>query len=114
VKAGRIKLAEQGFTLKQWPTKLSSKNFYDGQNITDRYYKEQEELIKQQTGASQVIVLNHIVRNATKADDRGTANPFAGGGINGYANVVHTDFRATRSVQKFHEQKDPKKQVASW
>lgn len=74
--------------------------------ITRRYYREQEDLIKRVTGASKVIVLNNIVRNAGRADDRGSSNPFAGGGngINGYANVVHTDFRAKRSVEKFYEQ----------
>lgn len=104
LQAGRIKLAEQGFTLERCPTKLSSNDFYTSQNITTQYYREQEELIKQKLGASRVIVLNHIIRSADKADGRGTANPFAGGGINGYANVVHTDFRARRSVQKFYEQ----------
>mmetsp|Transcript_119742 Transcript_119742/g.211700 ORF Transcript_119742/g.211700 Transcript_119742/m.211700 type:complete len:542 (+) Transcript_119742:70-1695(+) len=106
LRAGRIKLTKQGFTLKQWPTKLSTSDFYTSTNVTSWYYREQEELIKQKTGASQVIVLNHIVRNAGRADDRGRNNPFAGGGsgINGYANVVHTDYRARRSVQKFYEQ----------
>jgi len=104
LRAGKIKLAEQGFTLKQCPTRLSANDFYTERDIKTRYYKEQEELIKRELGASHVVVLNHIIRNAVKADDRGTTNPFAGGGINGYANVVHTDFRARRSVEKFYEQ----------
>jgi hypothetical protein len=104
LRAGRISLAQQGFTLARCHTDLSTTEFYTPENITDRYYREQEDLIKRQTGASHVIILNNIVRNAGRADDRGTSNPFAGGGINGYANVVHTDFRARRSVQKFFEQ----------
>merc|ERR1740138_1590765 len=104
LRAGRISLAQQGFTLARCHTDLSTSEFYTPENITDRYYREQEDLIKRQTGASHVIILNNIVRNAGRADDRGTSNPFAGGGVNGYANVVHTDFRARRSVQKFFEQ----------
>lgn len=108
LEAGKIKLAEQGFTLAKCPTKLSTKEFYTPANIDRWYYREQEDLIKRMTGASTVVILNNIVRNAGKADDRGTSNPFAGGGngVNGYANVVHTDFRARRSVQKFYEQAD--------
>lgn len=108
LKAGQISLARQGFTLAQWPTQLRTKQFYNPDTVKRIYYKEQEELIKQQTGATQVIILNDIVRNAGKADQRGNDNPFAGGGngVNGYANVVHTDFRARRSVQKFYEQPD--------
>ena len=64
-----------------------------------------EELIKRAYGAKTVVVLNDIVRNAGKADRRGNANPFAGGGngVNGYANVVHTDFRAAKAVEKFDQ-----------
>jgi len=113
LKAGQISLALQGFTLAQWPTQLRTKQFYNPDTVKRIYYKEQEELLKQQTGATQVVILNDIVRNAGKADKRGNDNPFAGGGngVNGYANVVHTDFRARRSVQKFYEQPNHREMI---
>eukprot|EP00746_Dinoflagellata_sp_MGD_P144714 gnl/MRDRNA2_/MRDRNA2_77418_c0_seq1.p1 gnl/MRDRNA2_/MRDRNA2_77418_c0~~gnl/MRDRNA2_/MRDRNA2_77418_c0_seq1.p1 ORF type:complete len:730 (+),score=139.21 gnl/MRDRNA2_/MRDRNA2_77418_c0_seq1:92-2191(+) len=113
LKAGQIKFGLQGFTLAHWPTKLTTRQFYNPDTVKRIYYKEQEELIKQQTGATQVVILNDIVRNAGKADKRGNDNPFAGGGngVNGYANVVHTDFRARRAVTKFYEQPDHKEMI---
>merc|ERR1719231_509234 len=59
-----------------------------------------EVVIKRETGASHVTILGNIVRNAASADKRGTQNPFAGGGngVNGYASVVHTDFRAEKAA----------------
>ena len=105
LEAGRISLREQGFTLEYHPTDLKQAEFYKPDNVSKRYYKEQEELIKRAYGAKTVVVLNDIVRNAGKADRRGNANPFAGGGngVNGYANVVHTDFRAAKAVEKFDQ-----------
>lgn len=104
--AGRLSLSQHGFNLAPWPTRLSTTDFYTPANVERRYYPEMEELIKRETGASTVVILNNIVRNAGQADQRGKANPFAGGGngVNGYANVVHTDFRAKRSAQRYHEQ----------
>jgi hypothetical protein len=106
LEAGRLSLSRHGFNLARWPTGLSQRDFYTPAKFEQRYYAEMEALIKQETGAQTVVVLNNIVRNAGKADQRGQANPFAGGGngVNGYANVVHTDFRARRSVQKYYEQ----------
>jgi hypothetical protein len=107
-KAGAISLAKQGFALVPWPTRLSNRDFYNPKRVERDYYREMEELIKRETGAERVVVLNNIVRNAGKADKRGNDNPFAGGGngVNGYANVVHTDFRAKKSVEKFYQQPD--------
>ena len=55
------------------------------------------------------MVLNNIVRNAGKADKRGSDNPFAGGGngVNGYANVVHTDFRAASAREHSNRRTRP-------
>merc|ERR1719387_144976 len=104
--ASKLSLSVHGFNLAPWPTRLSTRDFYTPANVEKRYYPEMVELIKRQTGATTVVILNNIVRNAVQADQRGKANPFAGGGngVNGYANVVHTDFRAKRSVQRYYEQ----------
>ena len=106
--AGRITLEQQGFTLEPWPTRLPQKRFYKPENVEREYYPEMEALIKRVTGAVEVVIVNNIVRNAGKADARGNSNPFAGGGngVNGYANIVHTDFRAKKSVEKFYQRPD--------
>ena len=48
------------------------------------------------TGAhhGQVLVMNYLIRNNKKADQRGSDNPFAGGGngVNGYASKYFVSF----------------------
>merc|ERR1719486_1596046 len=71
LKEGRITLERQGFTLANWPTRLRTQAFYDPKRVEREYYPEQIELIKRQTGAERVVILNNIVRNAGAADQRG-------------------------------------------
>lgn len=38
------------------------KDFLDDEHIKDQYYKEVEELLKQQTGAKRVLIFDHTIR----------------------------------------------------
>ena len=55
------------------------------------------------------------VSQGGQQDARGTKNPFAGGGngINGYAGVVHTDFRADRARELARSKGSGKKEMFS-
>merc|ERR1711998_459236 len=79
------------------------------------YYAEMKRAIKKATGCDEVLILGHIVRDAGAADARGKKNPFAGGGngINGYAGVVHTDFRADRAHELARSKGSGKKEMFS-
>lgn len=99
----KVSIDSHGFTLETQRTGLKSRDFFDAQTDTlERvYYAEMKRAIKNATGCDEVFILGHIVRDAGAADSRGKKNPFAGGGngINGYAGVVHTDFRAHRAQE---------------
>ena len=115
--AKKLSLDTHGFTLEPQKTGLKTQEFFDTQTgIVERlYYTEMKRSIKKATGCDEVLILEHIVRDAGAADARGTKNPFASGGngINGYAGVVHTDFRADRAHDLARSQGGGRKQMNS-
>lgn len=58
-------LDRNGFALLKAPTRVS--DFYDPDQVRSVYYPEVEHLLRQQLGASRVVVFDHNVRNATRA-----------------------------------------------
>lgn len=101
--ANQISIDTHGFTLEPHKTGLKTGDFFDTQAgaVEHTYYAEMKRAIKNAIGCEEVIILGHIIRDAGAADSRGRKDPFAGGGnaINGYAGVVHTDFRADRAQE---------------
>jgi len=116
--ADKLSLDTHGFTLEPQRTGLKTDEFFDKAEtgIVERvYYAEMKTAIKKATGCDEVLILEHIVRDAGAADTRGKKNPFAGGGngINGYAGVVHTDFRADRARELARSKGSGKKEMFS-
>ena len=112
------RLDTHGFKLEPQKTALKTQEFFDTAQtgIVERvYYTEMKRAIKSATGCDEVLILEHIVRDAGAADSRGKKNPFAGGGngINGYAGVVHTDFRADRAHELARNQGGGRKEINS-
>ena len=68
-------LETAGFTLVEAPSAV--RDFYDEQQIEDTYYGEVETLVKKLTGASEVVVFDHTIRDGrnTKRDDKGIREP---------------------------------------
>ncbi len=89
----RLSLDREGFVLRREPT--AATDLYDEKQITEIYYPECERLIKQYTGASRVVVFDHIVRNA--------ARMAKGNGIKGYAGRVHNDYTAWSAPQRVRD-----------
>lgn len=58
-------LDRNGFALVKAPTRVV--DFYDPVEIKAVYYPEVERLLREQLGASKVVVFDHNVRNATRA-----------------------------------------------
>jgi hypothetical protein len=75
----------QGFTLVNESTVV--KDFYDDAQVRSAYYREAEDLLKKVTGASQVLIIDHITR-------RRPVNPENGGIGKSRKPVlhVHVDF----------------------
>jgi len=115
--ANKMSLDTHGFTLEPQKTTLKTREFFCTETgIVERvYYAEMKRAIKRATGCDEVVILEHIVRDAGAADPRGKKNPFAGGGngINGYAGVVHTDFRADRAHELARSKGSGKKEMFS-
>ncbi|HEX3860893.1 MAG TPA: CmcJ/NvfI family oxidoreductase [Stellaceae bacterium] len=89
----RLSLDREGFVLLNRPT--GAADLYDEKQITGVYYPECERLIKEYTGASRVIVFDHIVRNA--------ARMAKGNQIKGYAGRVHNDYTAWSAPQRVRD-----------
>jgi hypothetical protein len=61
--AGGLSLDVQGFALVDAPTSVT--DFYDEDELHRIYYREAEDLVKQATGASRVVVFDHTIRKRT-------------------------------------------------
>ena len=61
--ADGLSLDVQGFALVAAPTAVT--DFYDEGQVQATFYKEAEDLVKQATGASRVVVFDHTVRRRT-------------------------------------------------
>jgi hypothetical protein len=63
------------------------RNFYDEDNIQHVYYPEAEQLLKEVTGATQVVIFDHTLRNARRLQQGDTS-------IKEPVKRVHNDFTA--------------------
>ena len=76
-------LDEQGFALRQHPTRMV--DFYDDAEVSSVYYAELEQLVKDATGASSVLVFDHTVRGSAASSRAGTT-------IHQPVSRVHNDY----------------------
>ena len=73
-------LDTQGFTLKSYPSVLSTEHFRDPDLVKEEYYSEVRDLVREATGTSMVGVFDHTLRSNTgtslnAADPSGEAAP---------------------------------------
>jgi len=80
-----ISLDKEGFAFTQHNTNV--RNFYDEDEIRQVYYPEAEQLLKEITGATRVVIFDHTLRNA-ELMKQGNNN------IREPAKRVHNDFTA--------------------
>jgi hypothetical protein len=72
--ADGLTLDVQGFALVYAPTAVT--DFYDEPQLRETYYPEAEDLVKQATGASRVVVFDHTVRRREQGvEDRTQGAP---------------------------------------
>jgi hypothetical protein len=72
---GELALDRTGFTLVPHPTAV--RDFFDSDQRTAVYYPEIEQLVKQVSGASRVVVFDHTLRSGDEAEQsaRGIREP---------------------------------------
>jgi hypothetical protein len=80
-----LSLDREGFALTEHRTKV--RNFYDEDELRNVYYLEAEQLLKEVTGATQVVIFDHTLRNAqeSKPSENSIKEP---------VKRVHNDFTA--------------------
>jgi hypothetical protein len=83
--ASEFSVDREGFALPNYQTAVQ--NFYDEEEIQRIYYPEAEKFLKELTGATRVVVFDHIVRNAQRSQP-GQNN------IREPGKIVHNDFTA--------------------
>lgn len=83
--AANLSLDREGFALVEQHSAVQ--DFYDDEAVRRIYYPEAEELLKQVTGATRVVVFDHVVRNAQQSQP-GTND------IKEPVRRVHNDFTA--------------------
>src|SRR3954463_13082897 len=62
----KLSLDGNGFTLMRHKTKV--KDFFDKQELESVYYPEVEELIKQASGATRVVIFDHTLRSGDEGE----------------------------------------------
>jgi hypothetical protein len=64
--ADQLSLDEQGFALVEHKTKVT--DFFDAAQLESVYYPEVEQLIKQVSGASRVVIFDHTLRSGDETE----------------------------------------------
>lgn len=87
-------LDAQGFALRPHPTRVQ--DFYDADEVKSIYYAELEQLVKNATGASSVVVFDHTVRGDAAAYRSDTK-------IQEPVNRVHNDYTADSALRRVRD-----------
>jgi hypothetical protein len=90
----RFTLDRNGFRFVHHDTKV--KNFFDEDEIRRVYYPEMEELVKQESGASRVVVFDHTLRTAD--DEQRAAHK-----IREVVRRVHNDYTEWSAPQRVRD-----------
>ncbi|MBD2298056.1 CmcJ/NvfI family oxidoreductase [Nostoc sp. FACHB-190] len=93
--AEKISLDQQGFAFNAYNT--SVRDFYDEDEIRQIYYPEAEQILKELTGATQVVIFDHTLRNAaqSKPGENNIKEP---------AKRVHNDFTAKSGYTRAYKE----------
>ena len=87
-------LDEQGFALRHHATRVV--DFYDEGEVRSIYYAEVQQLVKDATGASSVVVFDHTVRGNSESNRSGTR-------IHEPVSRVHNDYTAQSALKRVRD-----------
>jgi hypothetical protein len=94
--ADGLTLDVQGFALVDAPTAVT--DFYDEAQLKATYYREAEDLVKQATGASRVVVFDHTIRRREQGvEDRTPGTPRQP------VTRIHGDYTELSGPQRVHD-----------
>lgn len=84
----------EGFTLRRRSTRV--RDFYDDAEVREAYYPEVEQLLKEATGASSILIFDHTVRG-TGASSRGST------AVKEPVHRVHNDYTPKSGVRRVQD-----------
>lgn len=87
-------LDREGFELRRAPTAVG--DFYDAETVKRAYYPEIERLLKEATGAGEVLIFDHTVRNTAPEQQSGRR-------VRGPAARVHNDYTEASAPQRVRD-----------
>ena len=87
-------LDREGFELHRVPTAMG--DFYDAETVKRVYYPEIERLLKDATGAAEVLIFDHTVRNTAPEQQSGRR-------VRGAAARVHNDYTEASAPQRVRD-----------
>ena len=90
--AADLSLDRQGFALRRHNSAVT--DFYDDEQVLERYYPEMEQMVKQATGASRVVVFDHTTRVDGGANTGNNRAP---------VRIVHNDYTANSAPRRVHD-----------
>jgi hypothetical protein len=92
--ADRLSLDREGFALVHHESAVT--NFYDNGEVLAVYYPECESILKKATGATRVVLFDHIVRNPVRSEagEKGIKRP---------ATSVHNDYTLQSARQRLRD-----------
>jgi len=94
-----------GFELLTRPLSNSYVDFYDHQQVTQNYYTECAEIVRVETGGSEVFAFDHNIRSATGKKNR--QRIIGGQQVQGPARTVHGDYTLTSGPQRLRDLAKP-------
>lgn len=87
-------LDREGFELRRAPT--ATGDFYDAATVKRVYYPEIERLLQEATGAREVLIFDHTVRNTAPEQQSGRR-------VRGAASRVHNDYTEDSAPQRVRD-----------
>ncbi|MFL2669076.1 MAG: CmcJ/NvfI family oxidoreductase [Alphaproteobacteria bacterium] len=92
--AEQLDLDRNGFILRKFNTSVT--DFFDDEHVKSIYYPEMEEIVKKETGCSEVLVFDHTIRidDSDLAQTRKVRNPVKN---------MHNDFTRNSAPQRVRD-----------
>jgi len=87
-------LDREGFALHREPSAV--RDFYDPEEVKRIYYPEVERLLKKATGAAEILIFDHTVRNTAPEQQSGRR-------VRGPAGRVHNDYTEASAPQRVRD-----------
>jgi hypothetical protein len=103
--SGKISLNNQGFDVLQSKLPEQDFDFFNNNEVIEKYYAECANIIKERTGSRNVYAFDHNIRSASGKKSKRMIND--GQQVQGPAHIVHGDYTLTSAPERFRQLTKP-------